>query len=177
MSELLIRRMEPDDAEGVAATFRDPGVAAGTLQNPYPSTAEWVKKLAANDPQTHYGFVAITDGRVVGHAGLHGQLNRRRAHAWLLGIAVADDWQRRGIGTRLMSTLIDLADHWLGALRIELTVFTDNDHARRLYERFGFVVEGTHRAYALRHGVLTDVHAMARLHPNPPTLLTQESPR
>jgi putative acetyltransferase len=174
MSEVLIRRMEPDDAEGVATTFRDPGVAAGTLQNPYPSTAEWVKKLAGNDPQLNYGFVAIADARIVGHAGLLGQLNRRRAHSWHLGIAVADAWQRRGIGTRLMTTLIDLADHWLGALRIELTVFTDNHHARRMYERFGFMVEGTHRAYALRHGVLTDVHAMARLNPNPPRLPTQE---
>jgi len=170
MSEVTIRRMEPDDAEGVAATFRDPAVALGTLQNPYPSTAEWVKKLSANDPQTNYGFVAVADRRIVGHAGLHGQPNRRRAHSWHLGIAVADDWQRRGIGSRLMTTLLDLADHWLGALRLELTVFTDNAHAVRLYQRFGFVIEGTHRAYALRAGRYADVYAMARLHPNPPAL-------
>jgi putative acetyltransferase len=43
--------------------------------------------------------------------------------------------------------------------------------ARRLYERHGFVLEGTHRAYAFRHGRYVDAHAMARLHPSPPTLI------
>jgi len=53
-------------------------------------------------------------------------------------------------------------------LRIELTVYTDNAGAIALYEAFGFRIEGTHRAYALRRGVYEDVYAMARLHPKPP---------
>lgn len=177
MSELLIRRMEPTDAAGVAATFLSAATAAGTLQTPYPSVAEWERRLAGGEPQLNYGFVALADGAIVGHAGLHGNANRRRAHAWGLGIVVADGWQRRGIGTRLMATLLDLADNWLGALRIELTVFADNAHALRLYQRCGFVVEGTHRAYALRAGRLADVHAMARLHPHPPAPAPQPSPQ
>jgi putative acetyltransferase len=47
-------------------------------------------------------------------------------------------------------------------------VFTDNARAIALYQRFGFRVEGTYRAYALRDGVYADALAMARLHPNPP---------
>jgi L-phenylalanine/L-methionine N-acetyltransferase len=52
----------------------------------------------------------------------------------------------------------------------ELGVYTDNHRAIALYQRFGFQVEGTHRAYALRDGVYIDSHTMARLHPNPPSL-------
>jgi putative acetyltransferase len=83
---------------------------------------------------------------------------------------VRDDWQGRGVGTRLMTTLLDLADNWLGALRIELTVYTDNAGAIALYKKFGFLVEGTHRAFALREGQFVDALAMARLHPRPPQL-------
>jgi putative acetyltransferase len=41
-----------------------------------------------------------------------------------------------------------------------------------LYRRHGFVVEGTHRAYALRDGAYVDALSMARLHPRPPVLPT-----
>lgn len=46
---------------------------------------------------------------------------------------------------------------------IELSVYTDNAPAIHLYEKFGFVVEGTARQYALRGGVYVDAHLMARL--------------
>jgi putative acetyltransferase len=181
MAEVQIRRMEPSDAEGVAAVFSGLGAVRGTLHTPYPSVADWVKRLAGNDPDGHYAFVALVDGVIVGHAGMRRVSPRpRRAHAWHLGIAVADAWQGQGIGTRLMATLIDLADQWLGALRIELTVYCDNAHAIALYERFGFVIEGRHPAYSLREGEFVDTYTMGRLHPRPPRLpppATQETAR
>ena len=167
--DVAIRRAEPADAAGIARTDVWRGTAAGTLQNPYPSIADWTERLG-RDAATNYIFVALAGDEVIGHAGLHGNKNVRRQHAWGLGISLRDDWQRRGVGTRLMETLIDLADHWLGALRIELTVFTDNAAALALYRKFGFEVEGVHRAYALRDGQYVDTTAMARLHPRPPRL-------
>jgi L-phenylalanine/L-methionine N-acetyltransferase len=44
-----------------------------------------------------------------------------------------------------------------------LTVYTDNERAIRLYQRFGFETEGTHRGYALKAGVYADALVMARL--------------
>ena len=43
-----------------------------------------------------------------------------------------------GVGTTLMETLLDLADHWLMLVRVELEVFADNEQAIRLYEKLGF---------------------------------------
>ena len=47
-----------------------------------------------------------------------------------------------------------------------MTVFTDNARAIALYEKFGFVIEGTHRAALFRNGRFDDVHCMARLRPS-----------
>ena len=169
MTGLVVRRAEPSDAEGIASTFRSRQASMGTLQNPYPSIAQWTERLGRN-ATLNYVLVAVAEDLVVGHAGLHGNENPRRAHAWMLGMSVRDDWHNRRVGTRLMESLIDLADNWLGALRLELTVYVNNEHALKLYRRFGFEIEGTHRAYSLRDGQYTDTYAMARLHPRPPRL-------
>ena len=87
-----------------------------------------------------------------------------------LGISVTPTAQGQGVGTALMTALCDYADNWLALLRIELTVYTDNEVAQRLYRKFGFELEGTFRAYALRDGVYVDAHSMARLHPRPPQI-------
>jgi putative acetyltransferase len=107
----------------------------------------------------------------VGLAGLHsvGPSVRRR-HAMSLGVTVAKASQGQGVGQALMAALIDYADNWAQILRIELTVYHDNQRAIRLYERHGFAPEGRLRAYALRNGVYEDVLSMARLHPRQPLL-------
>ena len=108
---------------------------------------------------------------VVGSASLDpAGASQRRRHVAVLGLTIRDDWQGRGIGSTLLDALIERADNWMNVLRIELMVFADNDPARRLYERHGFVVEGTHRAHALRNGAFADSLSMARLHPRPPAL-------
>lgn len=69
-----------------------------------------------------------------------------------------------------MSAAIDRADNWMNVLRVELTFYPDNEAACALCRRFGFVIEGRHRAYALRDGAYVDAVTMARSHPHPPVL-------
>ena len=90
-----------------------------------------------------------------------------------LGICVARERQKQGVGSEMMRRLLEWSDNWAGYLRIELNVYTDNERAIALYRRFGFEMEGTHRAHALRDGVYVDTHAMARFHPNPPQVPRQ----
>ena len=85
----------------------------------------------------------------------------RRRHAGHIGLAVHDKWHAKGVGTALMQALIDVADNWLNLSRIELTVFTDNRAALKLYKKLGFVIEGTHKKYAFRDGKYADVYGMA----------------
>jgi putative acetyltransferase len=172
-ADIQLRRARPDDAESFAAMMNDPAVFPGVLQMPHTDAAFWRERLKdPGGPSTsELHLVALHEGLVVGSAGLHpvGPAVRRR-HAVGLGITVAGPWQGRGVGTRLMAALCEHADRWLGVLRIELTVYADNTAAMALYRKFGFELEGTHRAYALRDGCLVDAHCMARLHPQPPGL-------
>ena len=163
---IAIRRAEPRDAEAMQATFAMPRAQAGTLQAPYPSVEMWRKRLQDGVGSDDFVLVAEVDGEVVGNLGLHlASKSPRRRHAGYLGMSVHDDWQGRGVGTALLAAAIDLADNWLGYARLELTVYTDNAAALKLYRRFDFDIEGTLRGYALRDGRYVDAYAMARLKP------------
>ena len=165
--DIVVRRAEPQDFEAVWRNFQDERAYSGTLQLPFPSREVWRKRMA-EPAEGHYVLVASVGEEVVGNAGLHSAGNSpRRAHAMSLGMAVPSPWQGKGVGSALMGGLVELADNWLHVFRLELTVFTDNERAIALYRKFGFEIEGTHRAYALRAGRYADTHFMARLRPKP----------
>lgn len=173
---ILIRRPRPDDAAAIFATMNDPVVLQGLLQLPYATEAMWrqrIEQMPVGPTSAELFVVAERAGRVVGNAGVHPLAHVRRRHAASIGIAVSADAQGQGVGSALMAAIIDWADRWAQLLRLELTVYTDNPVAQHLYRKFGFIVEGTHRAYALRDGTYVDALAMARLHPNPPRLPAQ----
>ncbi len=163
---LQIRRAEPDDCSEIYEMFSCPRVFAGTLQLPYPSRERWRQRLAESDDGT-YNLVAVVSDRVVGMLDVHTFSNKpRRRHVGTIGMCVHDQWQGKGIGKALMQAGIELADNWLNLVRLELEVYTDNEPAIRLYERFGFEREGTLRQHAFRDGCYVDSYLMARLRPS-----------
>lgn len=168
----VLRRARPTDAESFAQFMKDPAIYPQLLQMPFPDADMWRARLTSQQSSIHSAelhLVAEVQGEVVASAGLHPVgLAMRRRHAMSLGMSVSVPWQGQGLGTALMTALIDYADNWLGVLRIELGVYADNVRAQGLYRKFGFEVEGRQRAYALRDGRYVDSIMMARLHPSPP---------
>lgn len=163
--QITIRRAEPEDFEALWRTMKDAQAYSGLLQLPYPSRDMWRRRLAQHG-ETDFVLLACAGDEVVGNASLHPTgTSPRRAHAMKLGLAVRRDWHGRGVGKALLGALCDLADNWLNVFRVELTVFTDNERAIALYRKFGFEVEGTLKAYALRDGRYADAYAMARVRP------------
>jgi L-phenylalanine/L-methionine N-acetyltransferase len=158
---LIIRASEPSDCQELAALMQLPRVRWGTLRLPFVS-AEETRKWLERPSEGRVSIVAILDGRLIGTAGLTPQKGRR-SHVGEIGMCVHDDFHGRGIGTRLLGALVDTADSWLNLRRLELVVYVDNAPAVRLYEKFGFTVEGTRRAGAFRDGVFVDTFIMARL--------------
>jgi len=86
-------------------------------------------------------LVAVSGGRVVGHLTADREEGSVTRHVASLGMAVARDWRRRGIGSALLNEAI----RWARALGIEklaLSVYPGNEAALGLYRRFGFREEG-----------------------------------
>jgi putative acetyltransferase len=160
MPSILIRAYEDRDVPAITALYNQRSIALGTLQIIYTTNAERLSRWTTTDTQRM--LVAEVDGEVAGHAGLT-LYPRRRAHVATFGMAVDERFQGQGVGNALLAALIDLADNWYNVHRIELEVYCDNAPAIHLYEKHGFVIEGTHRAWAFRDGEYADVYTMARL--------------
>lgn len=168
MSELplQIRRAEPSDAETIYEIYQNPRAVWGTFQLPFPSLEEWRRRLS-QPPEGAYFLVAVADAKAIGMLGIHTAPSQpRRRHAAALGMAVHDGWHGRGVGTALIRAAVDLADNWLNVHRLELEVYMDNEPAVRLYQRHGFVIEGTLKDFAFRNGAYVDAFTMARLRPS-----------
>lgn len=168
----IIRRATVEDAAAFARCMGDARVFPSLMQLPYADEGLWRQRLAdiTAPGKPDLLFVAEREDEggksVVGSAGLHplSALPRQR-HVAMLGISVLPEAWRQGIGSALMQAIVDCADRWMQFRRLHLDVYTDNAAAIALYRRFGFEVETTARAYALRDGAYVESHGMGRLNP------------
>jgi putative acetyltransferase len=160
-ASVLIRPTRPEDAEGVYSLRLLPSVIDGTLAIPSIRITDTRQRLEQYGPDVH-SFVAVADGQIVGQAGLHVGSGKLR-HTASLGMMVHDQFQGQGIGRRLLAALLDIADNYLGLVRVDLEVYADNVRAIGLYETMGFVLEGRKRKAVWRHGEHQDVLVMGRV--------------
>ena len=95
------------------------------------------------EPATRHYVVATDDDVVVGYAGLcaYGV-----SEAYVQTIGVAPGRRRAGVGTALLTDLLDEAQR-RGCSRVDLEVRAGNDDAIRLYEHHGFQSIGLRRGY------------------------------
>lgn len=86
--------------------------------------------MLAADP-CHRAFVAVLDDRIVGHAHAVAAPDADRVE---LGVVVADEWQGRGVGSRLVEALLE-AEPAASTAELEFLVLAANMPARRLIRR------------------------------------------
>jgi putative acetyltransferase len=166
MDGVTIRPIRMEGAEDLLALANMPGVRWGTTRTGALTMMEqhtWLEGFAAST--NRYCLCAEVEGCVVGTVHLMGDAGPRTRHSAHLGMMVRDDYTGRGIGTQLLAAILDLADNWVGFHRIELDVMVDNAPAVRIYEKSGFIREGTLRDKVLREGRYVDCYAMARIKP------------
>jgi ribosomal-protein-alanine N-acetyltransferase len=122
----------------------------------------WSAQAFRDELAAGHHYLAARDGdRLVGYGGIALVAGPPAAEAEIHTIGVHPDYQRRGLGRRLLAGLLEYAD----ALRatVFLEVRTDNDGALELYRSTGFERLGIRRNYYRPSGA--DAYTMRRLPP------------
>lgn len=108
-------------------------------------------------------LLAFDGSNCIGAASIKGNEEYRIEHIGEVGIFILKDYWSLGIGSILMEELIDYAKVVGCFKRLELTVQARNIPAIHLYQKFGFVKEGTLKYGAkLSSGKLVDVYLYAK---------------
>ena len=129
-----------------------------------PSEEGWFERTLAAQGKDGYHFTIclLADDRPIGTIGLF-DLDLRNRNAGL-GISIGDPADtNHGFGSDALSALVGWAFDMLRLERVWLDVYDFNARAQLVYERVGFVHEGTQRHAIFRHGRFADVHRMVIL--------------
>ena len=178
---ITVRRAEPSDADQLvrlaAAVGRERGDWLLTTDTWRTAADERRYLKAVRRHSDAAVFVAVDDeqGVVVGRLSLARDPHPASAHVADLGLMVAAEYRRRGIGRSLLDTAVE----WARAAdirKLELHVFPWNEPAIRLYERFGFEREGLRRGHYSRDGADVDALLMAYHLPSGPEFPPSRAP-
>lgn len=131
----------------------------------FPEDSPWSAEAFASEiaaPHTHCLALEATDTarepQLIGYAILAASGPAHDPEAEIHTIGILPEWQGRGLSKLLMDPLVTIADRLHTPIFLE--VRTDNRPAVGLYERYGFAIEGTRRAYYQPSGA--DAFTMVR---------------
>ena len=154
----LYRRWRADAEPMVLAGWKDRAPLS------LAQSAARMERLATDQGKDYYTFVIclLADERPIGEAGL-GDLDLRNGSAQLgIFIGEVDEWGK-GYGTDAVNAIVDFGFRELRLERVWLEVWTENDRARRAYEKAGFTREATLRNDRYEGGRHTSGHIMSIL--------------
>lgn len=164
---VYLRAAERSDIPSFTAWFND-WRTSRTLSARAPmslaSEEQWFERMLADQGKGGYFFVLcrFDDDAALGTVGLF-ELDLANGSAGL-GISIGRPEDRgRGYGTDALHALLAFGFEQLRLERIWLDVYAINPGARRIYERVGFVLEGTKRRAVFREGRYLDLDFMSIL--------------
>lgn len=164
--DLVVRPADPGDAEQLTrlaeAVSAEPEAWLITTDGEWRSVGDERRYLKAVRRYPHAAVIVAErgDGTVVGRLSLARDTHPASAHVADLGLMVARDARRQGVGWALLEAAVEWA-RGAGVRKLELHVFPWNEPAIRLYERFGFEREGFRKGHYHRAGEDVDAILMA----------------
>jgi RimJ/RimL family protein N-acetyltransferase len=105
-------------------------------------------------------LVGLVDGAIVSTLNLGAGSRPRTRHSGEFGMSVRKAYWGLGIGSLMLDAFLEWARDTGVVTKVNLRVRTDNQRAIALYQRKGFVVEGTIRQEILLAGEYYDHHWM-----------------
>jgi diamine N-acetyltransferase len=166
MSCLFVRSLERNDLQTRVDWFNTPLVYRQmTIEVPMSlaNTNKWFTDTVMNDARRDLSFLLREDDheRLVAMGGLV-DINARHRRAELY-IIVNPTMTGQGIGRKCIQWLCNFGFIQLNLFRIYLYSLADNEGARRLYARLGFVQEGKLRKHVYHSGRFVDRYVQGLL--------------
>jgi RimJ/RimL family protein N-acetyltransferase len=159
---VVLRPVEVADAAGLFAldpeTLRLTGSnqdSAFTLEN----LENWYATRGTTDDRLDLSIIERATGAWAGEVVLN-ELSRQNESCGFRILLQGPRFYGRGLGTESTRLVIDYAFGTVGVHRIELEVYDFNPRARHVYEKLGFVHEGTKRDALQWDGKWIDCHCM-----------------
>ena len=166
----LLRTAEPNDAAAIVRYMRTVCAQTDFLLS---SSEEWDDSREEREAEflettlqspNSAMLVCVVDNEIVGTCQV--MLNRtspKTYHRARVALALLRAYWRRGIGTVMLTRLIDIARE-NGATQVELGYLSGNERAKGLYEKLGFVPTGKLvNAVRLADGTMLDEIMMVKL--------------
>jgi len=125
---------------------------------------EWYATRADHDDRLDLAVVDRATGLFAGEVVLN-ELDRVNASCNFRILLSGDANRDRGLGTEATRLILGHAFENVGLHRVDLEVYEFNQRARRVYEKVGFVFEGTRRDALHWDGEWIDAHVMSILAP------------
>ncbi|KEZ50657.1 GNAT family N-acetyltransferase [Metabacillus indicus] len=159
--QITLRPVREEDAADIIESVQSIIDSGTYIQKESPRSLQeekaFIKELKEKD---NFYLGVEMQGKVVGIARvLRGELLMKR-HTGLFRTWLTDSAQGLGIGKEVMSATLD----WCRKNNLHklcLTVFASNEVAVKLYEKYGFAIEGVQREQAILNGKYDDEIHMA----------------
>ena len=165
---VVLRPVTGEDAEGLLDLLADDegNRLTGTrgLDLTLEGARSWYDSRAEQDDRLDLAIVDRATGEYAGEVVLNELDGDNRSCNFRIGLR--SSFQDRGLGSEATRLIVDHA-FGIGLHRVELGVYAFNPRARRVYEKAGFVHEGTRRDALWWDGAWTDAIVMSMLETDP----------
>jgi RimJ/RimL family protein N-acetyltransferase len=115
-------------------------------------------------PALFFTIVEPISGSAAGSCSLRPDEEMFRAG---LGLWIGLPFQSKGLGTRVVRELLEYGFGRLHLFKIEAHVFPGNTASRRIFEKNGFLLEGTIRAASSKRGQIMDEWLFGKVRSDP----------
>lgn len=167
--EIIFRPIIPADAENILAFRKQIALeSTNTMQyvgQDYPSVGETEKRLQTQlEDQTTINVGAFSGDKLVAYLNFRLPWGDHPwvAHSAQFGMMVLANFCGLGIGKNLLQIQEEHAKA-IGVKRIEAMVRVNNERGLNLYQRNGYIIEGTRRKAALINNQFEDEYFIAKI--------------
>lgn len=167
--ELIVRPVVVSDADQFLALWdaldtetENMLFAPGERQATLEQQVEQLSKSIESADSAVFVLENVLNTEIAGFIGCRQNTRIRDRHCAYLVLGIKQKYTGQGWGGKLLFE----AENWAisrGLHRLELSVMANNEFAIKLYERFGFNIEGTKRDAVKLNSGYCDEHVMGKL--------------